>query len=94
MIGTLGKIDTGRGIDLFQSGELTECSGDNETAGDARHRCKVTQENVGERGRTQGDAGCRNDKTKMQDAGENTGETQGRCSDSGTGCEVREDILG
>ena len=44
MIGTLGKIDAGRGIDSFQS---TECSGDNETAGDARCRRKVMQENAG-----------------------------------------------
>ena len=47
MIGTQGKVDAGRGIDSFRSGEPMECSGDNETAGDARCRCKVTQENAG-----------------------------------------------
>ena len=69
MIGTLGKIDAGRGIDSFQSRELTERSRDDETAEDARHRRKMTQENTGERRRTQGDAGHRSDETRTQDAG-------------------------
>ena len=46
MIRTLGKIDAGKGIDLFQSRGLTERSRDNETAGDTRRRHKVTQENA------------------------------------------------
>ena len=44
MIRTLGKIDTGRRIDLFQSGEPMECSRDDETAEDARRRHKMTQD--------------------------------------------------
>ena len=59
MIGTRGKIDAGRGIDSFQSGELTERSRDDETAEDARHRRKMTQENAGECRRTQENAGER-----------------------------------
>ena len=47
MIGTRGKIDAGRGIDSFRSGEPTECSRDDETAEDARCRRKMTQENAG-----------------------------------------------
>ena len=74
MIGTRGKIDAGRGIDSFQSGEPTERSRDDETAEDARRRRKMTQENTGERRRMQGDAGRRSDETRTQD----TGETQGR----------------
>ena len=69
MIGTRGKIDAGREIDLFWSGEPTECSGDNKTAEDARHRCKVMQENTGECRRMQGDAGHKIDETKTQDTG-------------------------
>ena len=44
MIGTRGKIDTGRGIDSFRSGEPTERSRDDETAEDARRRHKMTQD--------------------------------------------------
>ena len=69
MIGTQGKIDAGRGIDLFQSGEPTEHSRDNETTEDARRRCKVTQENTGERRRMQDDAERRSDEMRTQDAG-------------------------
>ena len=47
MIGTRGKIDAGRGIDLFRSKEPTEHSRDDETAEDARRRRKMTQENAG-----------------------------------------------
>ena len=57
MIETRGKIDAGRGIDSFWSGELTERSRDDETVGDARHRRKMTQENTGERRVTQENAG-------------------------------------
>ena len=56
MIGIPGKIDTGREIDSFRSGEPTERSRDNETAEDARRRRKMTQENTGER-RVMRDAG-------------------------------------
>ena len=69
MIGTQRKIDAGRGIDSFRSREPMERSGDEETAGDARHRRKVTQENTGEHRRTQGDAGRRSDETRTQDTG-------------------------
>ena len=69
MIGTRGKIDAGRGIDSFRSGEPTERSRDDKTVGDPRHRHKMTQENVGEHRRTQGDTGRRSDKTRMQDTG-------------------------
>ena len=79
MIGTRGKIDAGRGIDSFWSGEPTEHSRDDETAEDARRRCKMTQENAGECRRTQGGAGRRSDETRTQDAGQDTGEMQGRC---------------
>ena len=61
MIGTRGKIDAGRGIDSFRSEEPTERSRDDETAEDARRRRKMTQENAGERRRTQGDMGRRRD---------------------------------
>ena len=47
MIGTQGKIDAGRGIDSFRSGEPTEHSRDDETTEDARRRRKMTQENAG-----------------------------------------------
>ena len=57
MIGTRGKIDAGRGIDSFQSGELTERSRDDETVGDTRCRRKMTQENAGEYRVTQENAG-------------------------------------
>ena len=77
---------------MFQSGEPTERSRDDETAEDVRHRHKMTQENVGERRRTQGDTGHRSDETRTQDAGQDTGETQGRRSDSGTGREVIEAV--
>ena len=36
MIGTRGKIDAGRGIDSFRSGEPTERSRDDETAEDCQ----------------------------------------------------------
>ena len=47
MIGTREKIDAGRGIDSFRSGEPMECSRDDETAEDARRRHKMMQENAG-----------------------------------------------
>ena len=73
MIGTQRKIDAGRGIDSFRSREPMERSGDKETAGDARHRRKVTQENTGER-RVTWDAGVMRQRRRMQ------GKTQGRRS--------------
>ena len=57
MIGTRGKIDTGRGIDSFRSREPTERSRDDETAEDARCRCKMMQENAGEHRRMQENTG-------------------------------------
>ena len=57
MIGTLGKIDAGRGIDSFRSGEPMERSRDDETAEDARCRHKMMQENTGEHRRTQENTG-------------------------------------
>ena len=59
MIGTRGKTDAGRGIDLFRSGEPMEHSRDDQITEGARCRRKMMQENVGERRRTQGDVGHR-----------------------------------
>ena len=72
MIGTQGKIDAGRGIDSFRSGELTERSRDDKTAEDARRRRKMMQENTGEC-RVTRDAGVTRRGRRTQ------GRMQGRC---------------
>ena len=105
MIGTRGKIDAGRGIDLFRSGEPMEHSRDDETAEDARCRRKITQENAGECRRTRGNAGERRRTqgehrvTRDAEVTRRGRRMQGRCrvtrgrrSDSGTGREVIEGV--